>query len=535
MHRSCLLARRLFSRLGGLFLFSCALTAAAVAAEQFPGLDAKWRHVRSPHFEIYSRTSEGFARKLLTELETMRACFLDLLQLPDRAGAEVTVYAFRSGSHFKAYVSDSFGDTDNLVGEYRPTFDRDVILLPTDEPSQMTRWVINANLAKSLVNSQAPARPSWLHEGLSMFFGNFYSSGDHYVIGDADSLRRRLVGDNPTMNVAALFNVEEGRAAPMPDRDAREAAQDTSNLFHARSWVLLHYWYCGQSEVPAGEVSKFIRFALAQGNSADPDRMRAKFQEVFKIDYEEMNRRVGRYMRAQRFHSRNLTVPAVPAATAYVSRQVDETEMRERLAELRLRTRRDSLGRLVLLEALKGPRAARAAEALGNDAAADADDRRVQDYWEQAIAGGSSNAAVVSYVTRMEYARWFSHYDYYLRLPPEKTEHLRDLLARCQTLFPDRPVYSEMAVWVEAAAQQPSVRHVNQLQAKLPPDALTANALLAVALVRARLGDRDSALELLGKIDALQPTAVESAFARQVRRILTNASAQAESDETPPQ
>jgi len=511
----------------------CAVATLAMAANPFPGLDGKWRHVRSPHFEIYSRTSEGFARRQLVDLETMRACFLDLLQLPDRGGAEVTIYAFRSGSHFKAYASDAFIDTDNLIGEYRPTFDRDVITLPTDEPSQMMRWVINANLAKSLVNSHSTACPSWLMQGLSMFFGNFYSSGDHYVIGDADSMRRKLVGEHPSIDVGALFEVEEGRSAPMPDRDAREAAQNTSNLFHARSWVLLHYWYCGQTEVPASEVSKFIQFTLAQGNRADPDRLRAKFQEVFKMDYEEMNRRVGRYMRAQRFHTRNLTLPALPAAATYVSRQVDEGEMRERLAELSLRTRRDSMGRLVLLEALSGPRAARAAEALGNDAAAEADDRRVQEYWERAIEAGSSNAAIISYVARMEYARWFSHYDYYLRMPPEKTERLRDWLARCQTLFPDRLVYCEMAVWVEAAAQQPSVRNVNLLQAKLRPEALSANALLAVALVRARLGDSDSALELLGQLDQLQPTPIESQFAQQVRRILTKTGAQEDADETP--
>lgn len=120
----------------------------------------------------------------------------------------------------------------------------------------------------------------------------------------------------------------------------------------------------------------------------------------------------------------------------------------------------------------------------------------------------------------MAFARRFSQFDYYLRLPEEKSAQMRDLLQRCVQRFPDNASYYEMMAWVEAAAPEPDVRTVNLVQSKLPPERVTAYGLLGIALVRSRLGDRESALRLLAAVDELHPTANEAEFARRVRRIL---------------
>lgn len=496
---------------------------AQAGTEQFPGLDAKWRHARSPHFEIYSRSSESFARNRLINLETMRAAFFSFLELPDPGPSEITVYAFRSGSQFRSYVSPYFAANTNLIGEYRAFPERDVILLPADVESETTRWVIYANLTKSLLNRQGYAGPSWLNQGLSMFFGNFDASSSRYEIGNVDSMREHLVKNNPQINLAALFNVSEGQMARVDDEDVKSLAQKNANVFHARSWVLLHYWYCGQKEVPAHDVNRFIHFLLVRANAENPDRVRAKFEEIFHCDYHEMERRVEAYMKAGYFPSHKMPLPSRTSESTFTMRTVDELEMRERLAELKLRMQKDSLGRLVMLEALKGPRASRAAEVLGCDAIEEGDDRRAQDYWERALDEGSTNLAVLNLVTRIEYARWFRSYDFYQRLPVEKTVRLRELLDRCLKQYPDQIAYYEMAAWVEATAAEPDIPRVNRVQAKMKPELLTADALISIALVRSRLGDRDSTLELLRAINQFRPTAQQIGFARQVRQILGDA------------
>ncbi|MBI2516856.1 MAG: hypothetical protein HYV95_08060 [Opitutae bacterium] len=468
-------------------------------AEQFPGLDAKWRVYRTPDFELFSRASEGGSRNLLRNLEVMRAVFFQFLELSPRDPTEVSIYFFKSGSHFQAYASPDYhlGKDYYLIGEYRKFPDRDVITLSPEEGLEASRWIVYSNLARSLLLTTGGRGPSWLRQGLGMFFGTFDCSGDRVLLGEPDALRRRLVSENPTMDVEQLFVVEEGLSA-VP-------AQDATNLFHAKSWVLLHYWYCGQTEVPLTAVNRFVRFVLDPRHADDPAQVRAAFQDAFKMDYAEMNRRVARYMRKGRFTAKRLPFPTVAAADTYPVRALDPTEMRERLAELLLRTRRDPAAKFVLLDAMHGPRAARAAEALGNEAAGDRDDRLAQDYWMRAIDAGTTNSAVLSLVARMEFARWFANFDYYFRLSANKTAELRELLARCIAQAPDHLEYYEMLAWIESAAPEPFIPNVNLVQVKFPSLSNPARTLVPLALIRARVGDRVAAKNLLAEIDRASP------------------------------
>lgn len=482
------------------------------APEQFPGLDAKWRLYRSPNFELYSRASDGFSRELLRNMETMRATFFHFLALPPRDTADVSIYVFKSTEKFRAYSSPQFEGKDNLLGEYRVFPDRDVISLATDEGIEVTKWIIYADLTKSLLLGTGGRPPSWLAQGMSMFFGTFSANTKSCIVGEADSFRSRLVRDNPTMDIEWLFRVEEGRSG--------YEAQETSNIFHAKAWVLLHYWYCGQSAVPVAEVNRFIHFMLQPGNAADEALVRAKFEEIFKMDYAEMNRLVSRYMRAGRFRTVQVATPALPSPDSYSMRAMDVGEMRERLAELLLRSRRDAMAKFVLIEALRGPRAARAAEALGADAAAEGDADRAQEYWRRAIEAGTTNAGLLRLVAQMEFARWFRHFDYYFRLPEERTASLRELLAKCIAASPERGEFYEILAWVEAAAPSPSIANVNLVQAKFPTLPNPARTLLPLATVRLRLGDRVTAGKLLDTVEELAPPKELRRIARELRDVM---------------
>lgn len=484
------------------------------ATEPFPGLDAKWRVYRSPAFELFSRASESNSRSVLRNLEVMRSVFFQFLELSPRDPTEVSIYFFKSDSHFQAYASPNYnlGKDYHLIGEYRKFPDRDVLTLSQEAGLEASRWVVYSNLAKSLLQTTGGRAPSWLSQGLGMFFGTFECSGDRVLLGEPDALRRRLVSENPTMDVEQLFVVEEGRSA-FP-------AQEVANLFHAKSWVLLHYWYCGQSEVPLSAVNRFVRFALDPRHADDPAQIRAAFEDAFKMDYAEMNRRVTRYMRKGRFTARRLPLPTVAAADSYPVQAPEPAEMRERLAELLLRMRRDPAAKFVLLEAMRGPRAARAAEALGNEAAGDRDDRLAQDYWTRAIEAGTTNSAVLSLVARLQFARWFSNFDYYFRLPADKTAELRRLLARCVAQAPEHLEYYEMLAWIESAAPEPFIPNVNLVQGKFPSLPNPARTLVPLALIRVRVGDRATAKDLLAEIDRASPGQDIAQVVKSIRRIM---------------
>jgi len=482
---------RLLRRIGSLWL-AClwsALTAVAAAAEQFPGLDAKWRVYESPHFELFSRVSESESREMLRKLEGMRAVFLEQFGLTVRPGPRVTIYAFNNVRLLKSYLADETTTDDRIVGGYRVWPDRDVIALSLMDGHDLAMWVVYSNYTKHLLTAAGGnGRPSWVYQGLSMLLGNFELSGQSVYLGSSDPLRSRLVRENPKVDLSYLLRAEEGRSF-FP-------AQDQANIFHAQSWGLLHYLYVAQSEVPQAKLNEFLRFVLFSGAATDPEEVERRFVATFGIEVAEMERRVSSYFRRGSFTSRTVPLPKAFSAPVTV-RALDVTEMRERLAELRLRNRRDPAGKFVLLEALEGPRGARAAEALGTDAIVDGDDRRAQEYWVRAASAGSSNPTVAHLAAQMEFARWFARTDVYFRLSAEKTDELRRLLRRSIELVPTRSEPYEALAWVEAAAPQPDVANVNLVQRQFPELREQVRTLVALALVRARLGDPAAGLKLL--------------------------------------
>ncbi len=478
----------------------------AAAPQQFPGLDGKWRAYQSPNFELFSRGSERPSRALLSDLEAMRAFFIEHFDLPVRDTPPVTIYVFGSPRDFRSYSGMEAQKGYDLIGEYRPHLDRDVIALSDDWGGDSASWIVYSNYTKHLLNGAARNRASAVYQGLGMLLGNLVVHEKSVEFGEPDALRRNLAQANPVRDLEHLLTLEEGRAM-RPD-------QEQANVFHSQAWALFHYLYLGQKDVPRADVNRFLRFLLIHPAANDPVRLAEVFREIFKVDYTEMTKRLTRYF------SERVPIPAAAVGLAVAVRPVDRAEMQERLAELALRAKRDPAGKFALLDALRGPRAARAAEALGNDAAQDGDDRTAQDYWQRALDAGSTNPVVLRLVTQLEYARWFGTFDFYFRLAPDKTDELRALLRRNLEATPHRKDTYEMLAWVESAAPTPDIAHVNLVQQKFPELNHQARTLLALALVRARLKDDTGALALLDGLEKLDPTPNERAFGEQVRRVL---------------
>lgn len=495
-----------------LAILSSLFIPAWAAESELPGLDPKWRHYRSQHFELYSRVSEGDSRDILTRLETMRAFFVSYFEWPVRDPAEVTIYCFGSQSQFAAYLPPGMPARNQMIGEYRPYHDRDVISLSDSLGERAALWIVYSNYTKHLLNSAARNRASWLYQGLGMFMGNFESGAKGVRLGEPDDLRERLARQNNKVKIEELMPIEEGISGIL--------AQEQADIFHAQSWAVVHYLYCGQTEVPVTDVNRFVRFLLCDKGALDAERRRLVFETIFKVNYATMNERLSRYLRAGRFRGKTHPLPTTTTPNGLAMRPVALDEMRERLAELKLRGNAGDGSRYVMVEALGGPRAARAAEVLGFDAARARDDRQASDYWRRAIEAGSRNRAVLHLVAHLEFARWFSHFDYYFRLNAEKAEELRALLATCLELSPNRAETIEALAWVEAAAPQPNLANVALVQDKFPSLSSPSRTLLAIALIHSRLGDHASALSILERLPTFEPTTAEARFAEMVRPLI---------------
>jgi hypothetical protein len=493
----------------GVMLFAALSAIASGAGTDFAAAQKKWQHYQSPHFELYSRNSDGSSRELLRNLELLHALFFSTFRFAERRPAEVTVYYFQSDRELAAYKSAHYSKDRELAAYYKASPDRSIIALSAEYDLESTQHTIFHEYIHHLFRVTGEEPPVWYNEGMAELFSTLEIGSNGLILGKPLPGHVALVAREDLLPLATLFAVDY--------QSSIYTQGQHTGLFYAESWALLHYSLFGKAGPLQARLDDFLRFAAAQRwKTGGSEELRAAFQQKVGIDYPAMEELLERYVRTGRYATRKVAPPKIASPESYPQRAVSHEEMRERLAELALRVNRDPRGKLVLLQALeKNPANIRALESLGADALIDGDEVTFRERWERAIAAGSRNPALYHELALFEGRRWFGEFDYYFRLPEQKTEELRKLLLRSIEGAPDQVVAYELLAWVEASAPAPKPAHVNLVQQHFPVLKEQQRTLLALALVRARLGDKETALQLLADLDRMVEP--ESSLSWQVR------------------
>lgn len=473
------------------------------------GVDDKWRYYRSPNFELYSRNSESESRELLHNLELLRAVCLERFKFTERARLDITVYYFRTVEDFRAYGAEFYGKSNFFKGYYFSRPDRAVISLAPSETAEGAQRMIFHEYVHHLFRTAEENPPVWFNEGLAEFLAGMRVDGDSIEIGHPHAGRLRALRAEKLMPLGTLFGVTH--QSPIL------RSSDHTGLFYAQSWGLLHYWYCGDGKFPPNAVERFLRVADDR-KSADAADLRAVFNDCFGFDYPEMERRLDRYVGGGTYRYSRRAAPKIDKMSTYEMRLVPREEIRVRLAELALRVNRAPLAKLQLLEAIdKNPADPRPFEVLGVEALMERDENGARDRWEQAVAAGTRNVAIYRELGLIESRTWFHQFDYNFRLPAETTERLRSRLQRSIEYAPQQSAAYEMLAWVEAFAEQPSIRNVNLVQGYFGALQKKQRTLLALAFVRVRVDKPDEARALLDQLDKMEPDAWTARGAEIVR------------------
>lgn len=471
------------------------------------GVDERWRHIRSPHFELYTHNAEYESRTLLHDLELLRALFLERFKLVERSRTDVTVYAFRRAEDFEAYAGE--GLPKEVRGFYLTGPDRAVInLAPIDDWEQAQRLVFHEYVHHLFrVVEQEP--PLWFNEGMAELLAAIREESGQLEIGRPHAGRIATLRTEKLLPLETLFAVDHG--SPI------YRSKDHTGIFYAQSWALLHYWYFGDSGLPKDAVTRFTRIAGEQRLAEQVD-LRRFFRECFSMDYPEMQRRLERYVTGGQYRFGREAVPKIAPASSYEARAVSRDEIRVRLAELAVRVNRSAMGKFVLVDAAAtGGKDVRVLEALGANALAENDPAKAIDWWEQALVAGSTNPALVRELSLLETRDWFRDFDYYFRLPPATVERLRQRLRRAIEHEPLQTTAYELLAWVEAFAEVPHVPNVNLVQREFKRLKQKQRTVLALALVRLHSGMKEEAMELLKEVDGLEWDAWAAQSAEVVR------------------
>jgi len=345
--------------------------------------DDRWSRHASPHFDFYSRNSARESREVLDFLETLRALYVQSFAIRERAPQAVTVYYFAFREEFLRFVPKLSG-----VGAfYQRGPVRAVIVLARSERFAATRRMIAHEFVHHLVQSTQGDMPLWYHEGMAGLLSTLEVDATHVTLGlpgaFAAGLRERRL-----LPLEELFGVDHG--------SKRYAGKEGhEGQFHAQSWALLHYWYFGESGIPAAAVARFVRQVEAGGAARAGASLRAEFQRQFGMDYPEMEARLEKYLADGRYRFSRLPRAQLARAGPETSVQADRESMTLRLAELDLRLNLSAAAHAALAAAAARPAPEpEVLEALGMEAWMRRDLPRARAFWEQAVARGGRNPAL---------------------------------------------------------------------------------------------------------------------------------------------
>lgn len=474
------------------------VVAISAPADPLPASDGKWRHYQSPNFELYSRDSDTQSRELLNNLELLRATFFGMFKLVERRRLDVTVFLFDREKDFQAYLSNRLAKGANFSAFHVTNPDRALIVLGPANDRIAAQQIIFHEYVHHMYRASGDDPPVWINEGMAELFSTLVVKSNGLEFGRPSGGRLDQFRSEEMMSLEHLFAVDH-------DSSVFRSGSHTG-LFYAESWALMHYWYFGQSDIPAAKVAAFIEEASRKPMPSSAD-LRRRFQEIFGMDYPAMEKRLDNYTSSGRYVWRRSELPKVEPASGYVMRPVTAAEARLRMAELALRVNRSPQAKLVLLEAAQnGTPTPRPFEALGADALREGDESSARERWQQALDAGSTNPAIYRELGRIETRAWFPQFDLYFRLPPDRADRLRDLLRKSIDYSPQQTEAYEMLAWVEAFAPTPNIRNVNLAQSQYEWLTNQDLTLLALAIVRHRVDDNPGALELLAVLEARSPT-----------------------------
>lgn len=278
-----------------------------------------------------------------------------------------------------------------------------------------------------------------------------------------------------------------------------------SGIFYAQSWAFLHYCRFGVNRIPPEKMALFLRVAGSPEIQERPGDFRAVSQDLLGLDYAGLQKEVQRYITSGKFRGGRVKRPGIAPSQGYAARPVATEEMNVRLAELALRMAGSAYANLFIRARLEQAPEARLYELLGAVSFQAGETEVAREQWRRAVELGTTNAAIFRELGRIETNLVFGQFDLDYRMPEKRAAELRHLLHASLECAPEQSMGYEMLAWVEAMAAKPDIASLTRIQERFNTLNDRARTLLALVVVRMRLGQTADALDMLNQMDKLKP------------------------------
>lgn len=413
---------------GSRFLFVVAWTV-ALAATFLPAATAATKLIKleTPEFEVISDASAGDVRRFATGYAAYRKVFATLLLPEGRQLPRNRIVLFKRQNTFETLLTTGSKRSDNThLATYQGEIDDHVLTATAvdGDRDRALRLIYEFDTIWGLRRS-GYALPIWATQGAGEVLAGLVWKSDGITIGrPATEFTNRL-------HNARLLPWERFFEVNVASPEYKDRTPD--RVFHAQAWLFMHYVLLGGESWQDGR-RRLDRLAAAMSTTtSDLEAV----EQAFDLTPDALNDTIKHY---RRNYPKPVKLPFDEDALIATARigPASEVEWLVSLSDLAAFVRKD-YERYTYLEQARAldPTAIEVLEAFGRQAWRERDADTAFDYYQQAIAAGTTNAATylrsatirlqrAGYATRLSPGGW----------PAGFARPARDEVERSLELFP---------------------------------------------------------------------------------------------------
>lgn len=519
----------------------------------------RWRKAETPHFEVYSSASKAETREIIRDLELFHQTLLEVFSLKPQTERRTRIVIFGRERQLEPYKPDldagppddslayqvsrrkftparpQMVDTPRQVPHPRswleihaesmnarrmaltpprgvarvaPRDDPDaqhayslnhpdetLIVLSGEDEWETTKAVLYGRYTVAMLQQCGLREPRWFLEGMAELMATFEIRMESTVIGRGSEPLLTFMQD------LGYFMPWEEFFAVAADSPAYRK-MGNRDVFAAQAWLLMHYCYFSAERSAEWRAAMLAWLADVQRGEGD---MIELLQRHFGVTPDELTAELQAYLYRQKFSGLVAARPATWPGQRVELQRAKHAERDEALLDVRLRLTRDEEAVRELearVAADGGQEDVAALEKLGVAAMMRGDATAQADYWERARVAGSADAAVVRFATvealrervkQAELGEW---------IDDAQAVVWRGILEDALRLDPGNEVTLRWLGWLEALAQTPSMANMNRVQQAVRAGmAQPEDVLMAVAIMQTRVGDEETAREIVTRFD----------------------------------
>lgn len=448
----------------------CALVYVLIAfvfAGQNVSAKDEWLAVRSKNFYLVGNASEKEIRATAVKLEQFREIFRRLLpKINFNAPVPTKVIVFKDAAAYNLYkpVREDGKIDSSVAGYFLSNDDINYITLAAGGNSdsagqsfeiifhEYTHFLINNNVGNSNV-------PPWFNEGLAEYYATFKISDDQQsvALGVPHAEYLDLLAESSQQNKLIPFDV----FFKTDNYSLNQQTDETSRLFYAQSWALMHYLLNGERK---NQTYKFLDF-LIDGEKSPKEA----FSEAFQADYAAMEKELKKYIAQNSYATTRFELKE--KANFDVELQIlplTEADAEATLGDLLYRFKRFDESETHLHRALVlNPNSSQAHVTLGLIKASRGKFDEAEKLLEKAIRLDSNN-----YLAYFTYAgilsrQGMSEFGFVSEYPLNLAEKMRESLKKAIALNPDFAPSYELYAFVSAVRNENIVQAIDYLNRAL--------------------------------------------------------------------